>query len=117
MVTANSKENRPAPGAAGARSLVDESDLVAEILAAEADFARGFPDEQQWDVLANVVRIDGKRVASLLKVASSADTTRENRVPASSRAREAAPRWHTGTCSPMSKATPSRWPPGAPLRE
>jgi len=33
-----------------------------------------FPDEQQWDVLANVVRIDGKRVASLLKVAPSADT-------------------------------------------
>jgi len=55
-----------------------------------------FPDEQQWDVLAKVVRVDGKRVLSLLNVAPSADTTRANRMPASSGARELAPRWHTG---------------------
>jgi len=41
MATTNRQESLPAPGAVGAALPIDESDLLAEISAAEADFERG----------------------------------------------------------------------------
>lgn len=41
MATTNPEERLLAPGAVGAAVPIDESDLLAEILAAEADFERG----------------------------------------------------------------------------
>jgi len=41
MATTNRQESLPAPAPVGAPAPIDESDLLAEILAAEADFARG----------------------------------------------------------------------------
>jgi hypothetical protein len=41
MATTNRQESLPTPDAVGAAVPIDESDLLAEILAAEAEFERG----------------------------------------------------------------------------